>query len=140
MRTLPKAVICDIDGTLAHMNDRSPYDTSKYHEDTKDNFIHNLFALLTEHGTARIIVSGRSEDFREVTEQWLYDHGVSYKHLFMRPSGDTRNDRIIKRELYEKYIQPNYNVLCVLDDRNRVVDMWRNELHLRCLQVADGDF
>lgn len=136
----PTAVICDIDGTLAHMVNRGPYDTSKYLDDVKDDYVHELFASLTQGGIERIIVSGRSDEFRDVTAQWLEGHGITYGHLFMRPKGDNRNDRIIKRELYEKYIEPYYTVKWVIDDRNRVVDMWRNELHLRCLQVADGDF
>lgn len=136
----PTAVICDIDGTLAHMTNRGPYDTSKYADDSKDDLVHELFSALTAHGATRLIVSGRSEDFRDVTEQWLEKHGITYSHLFMRPSGDIRNDRVVKRELYEQYIKPHYTVKCVIDDRNRVVDMWRNELNLICLQVADGDF
>ena len=136
----PTAVICDIDGTLAHMVNRGPYDTSRYADDIKDDFIHRLFALLTSQGAERIIVSGRSNEFREVTEKWLYDHGVTYKHLYMRPAHDKQNDAVVKREVYEKLIAPNYNVICVIDDRNQIVNMWRNELGLRCLQVADGDF
>ena len=42
----PTAVICDIDGTLAHMNDRSPYDTTKYSEDSKDTTVAFIFCLL----------------------------------------------------------------------------------------------
>jgi trehalose-6-phosphatase len=136
----PTAVICDIDGTLAHMVNRGPYDTSKYMDDEKDDFIHSLFSKLTSEGATRIIVSGRSEEFKEVTQNWLHLHGVTYKHLYMRPVHNKQNDAIVKREIYEKLIEPHYNVICVIDDRNRVVNMWRNELHLRCLQVADGDF
>lgn len=137
----PTAIICDIDGTLAHMTNRGPHDTSKYMDDSKDDFVHGLFAALaTKHNATRIIVSGRSEDHREVTEAWLKEHGVTYKHLYMRPTGDRQNDRIVKREIYEQFIEPKYRVVCVIDDRNRVVDMWRNELNLICLQVADGDF
>jgi hypothetical protein len=145
--TLPNAIICDIDGTLAHMTNRGPYDTSKYADDSKDDFVHSLFVMLCDRYQAtRIIVSGRSEDFRDVTEQWLKDRGVTYKHLFMRnpnlldEKGNKLNDAIIKRQIYEKLIRPHYNVVCCIDDRNRVVDMWRNELNLICLQVADGDF
>lgn len=50
-----------------------------------------------------------------------------------------RKDVVIKRELFDRYIRDNYQVLFVLDDRNQVVDMWR-ELGLKCLQVAPGDF
>lgn len=144
--TLPNAVICDIDGTLAHMNGRSPYDPTQYSEDSKDDFVHRLFSLLTSSGEVRIIVSGRSDEYRGITEKWLKDHGITYQHLFMRDhkrvddKGNRVNDAIIKREIYEEHIKPFYNVICTIDDRDRVVNMWRNELGLKCLQVADGDF
>lgn len=134
----PTAVICDIDGTLAHMNDRSPYDPTKYLEDSKDDFVHWAFARLSENAT-RIIVSGRDDDYRADTEKWLENHGITYDHLYMRPSKDKREDSIIKREIYEAYIKDKYKVRCVLDDRNRVVKMWRGH-GLKVLQVADGDF
>lgn len=134
----PTAVICDIDGTLAHMVNRSPYDPTKYLDDEKDDFVHWAFARLSE-GARRIIMSGRDEDYRNDTVTWLANHGITYDFLYMRPSGDKREDSIVKRELYEKHIKNNYDVRCVLDDRNRVVKMWR-EQGLKCLQVADGDF
>jgi hypothetical protein len=59
--------------------------------------------------------------------------------LFMRKTGDIRSDDIVKREIYETHIKPEWNVVCVLDDRQRVVDMWR-EIGLTCLQVDYGDF
>ena len=37
------------------------------------------------------------------------------------------------------FIKDKYRVLFVLDDRNQVVDMWR-DIGLTCLQVADGNF
>ncbi len=134
----PTAVICDIDGTLAHMVNRSPYDPTKYLDDEKDDFVHFAFARLSENST-RIIMSGRDEDYREDTEKWLSNHGITYDHLYMRPSKDRREDSIVKRELYETYVKDKYNVVCVLDDRNRVVNMWR-EIGLKCFQVAEGDF
>jgi predicted kinase len=136
---LPTAVICDIDGTLAHMVNRGPYDTSKYLDDEKDDTIHLVFARLSE-GATRIICSGRSAEFKADTARWLYNHGITYDLLLMRPAGDTRKDSIIKRELYEDHIKGKYNIRVVLDDRNQVVDMWRNELGLKVLQVAEGDF
>jgi hypothetical protein len=58
----------------------------------------------------------------------------------MRKTGDRRADNIVKRELFEARVRNKYNIDFVLDDRNQVVDMWRNELKLTCLQVAEGDF
>ena len=57
----------------------------------------------------------------------------------MRAAGDDRKDEIIKREIYNREIKPAFDVLCVLDDRDQVVRMWR-AMGLTCLQVAPGDF
>jgi hypothetical protein len=71
---------------------------------------------------------------------WIAEHiGVAGEALLMRPSGDSRPDSVVKRELYERYVAPRHTVTAVLDDRNAVVRMWR-DLGLTVLQVADGDF
>ena len=129
------AIMVDVDGTLAHMVDRSPYDYSKVHEDTLDLVVANI----TRRYKHVIIMSGRPEDCREATEKWLRKHDVRFEALHMRPSGDKRPDTEVKWELYQKYVKPNYNIDFVLDDRNRVVKMWRDN-GLKCLQVAEGDF
>jgi hypothetical protein len=86
-----------------------------------------------------ILVSGRMEKNREVTETWLIKNLIHHTALFMRPTDDIRNDTIVKQEIYEREIKGKYNVLFVLDDRDRVVRMWRDQ-GLKCLQVAEGDF
>jgi len=134
----PTAVICDIDGTLAHMNDRSPYDTTKYSEDSKDTTVAFIFERVSKNAT-KIICSGRSEEHRAVTEQWLKDNHINFDHFYMRATGDKRNDAVVKQEIYDTHIKSNYEVMCVLDDRDRVVKMWRDN-GLKCLQVAYGDF
>ena len=136
--SLPKAIICDIDGTLAHMKDRSPFDWSRVGEDEVDPNIKNLLDSLREEYVI-FLVSGRSEACRKETEKWLTENDISYDMLFMRPEYDGRKDSIVKRELFEKCIRPYYDIEFVLDDRNQVVDMWRS-LGLKCLQVAEGDF
>lgn len=59
----------------------------------------------------------------------------------MRKAGDKRNDAIVKQEIWENDISGSgrFDVFFVLDDRNRVVEMWR-EQGLKVLQVAEGDF
>jgi hypothetical protein len=86
-----------------------------------------------------IIVSGRDDTFKDITLKWLTDNGVFVNEIHMRQAGDKREDSIIKQELFEAHIKDKYNVVFVLDDRNRVVDMWRRN-GLKCLQVAEGDF
>lgn len=134
----PRAIICDIDGTIAHMGERSPYDWHRVGSDNPDKIVIDL--LRRHDDRVLILLSGRDAVCRPETVEWLADNRVPFHHLYMRPEGDTRKDSIIKRELFETNIRDNFDVEFVLDDRNQVVDMWRNELGLKVLQVAEGDF
>lgn len=141
------AWLCDIDGTLALRGDRSPYDWSKVGLDAPNKPVITVArALAAKSGL--IFMSGRMEQCREETRQWLHtfvcDRSLpvcmcAYP-LMMRKDGDNRPDQIVKRELYERRVQGLCEIEGVLDDRTRVVRMWRDDLHLTCLQVADGDF
>lgn len=144
---LPNCIIVDIDGTLAHMDGRSPFDYSKVHTDILDQEVALMVSRYYHDGrtttgipeTYVIIVSGREDGCKDITEDWLLNNMVPYDEIHMRKHGDMRDDRIVKKEIYEEYIKPRYNVRFVLDDRDRVVKMWREE-GLKVLQVAEGDF
>jgi len=58
----------------------------------------------------------------------------------MRPEGNNEKDSIIKKRLYDQHIMGKYDIEFVLDDRDQVVEMWRNQIGLTCLQVAYGNF
>jgi hypothetical protein len=57
----------------------------------------------------------------------------------MRSDKDRRADDIVKRELLARMRADQFNPALAIDDRRRVVDMWRAE-GLVCAQVAEGDF
>ncbi len=85
-----------------------------------------------------IIVSGRDLGSCGIqTEDWLLNHEIPHQHLFMRSAGDSREDSIIKREILDRL--PKDRIAFVLDDRDQVVKMWR-ENGLTCLQCAPGAF
>jgi predicted kinase len=132
------AIIVDVDGTVAHHLNRSPYDMSKVLDDYPDTPICSLVRVLSKTYTI-LFVSGREDCAREDTELWFQVHDIPYLKLFMRKTGDNRKDTCIKREIYEADIEPFYNVKYILDDRRTVVDFWR-KMNLCCLQVASGDF
>ncbi|MFP5226631.1 MAG: hypothetical protein ACLGXA_03310, partial [Acidobacteriota bacterium] len=111
---------------------------SQVHTDLPHGHIVQLVKLLRERYPV-IFVSGRKAECREATMDWLFSNVGFTDPLFMRADGDNRDDRIVKEEIYRREIEGKYNVLFVLDDRNRVVEKWR-ELGLPCLQVAKGDF
>ena len=144
----PGAIIVDIDGTLAHIPEggRSPYDYSRVGEDEFDEVIAEIANDWQREDYAHLlIVSGRDDSCRADTIEWLLDYPVYFDDLFMRPSdardgcGNKIPDYQVKYDLFNKHIRGKYNVRFVLDDRQQVVDMWR-QLGLKCLQVAPGDF
>jgi hypothetical protein len=67
-------------------------------------------------------------------------HQIPFDELLMRKTGDNRKDSIIKKEIFMEHVQNKYFIEFILDDRNQVVDMWRNDLQLPCFQVYYGDF
>jgi len=135
------AIIVDVDGTIAlNVSGRSPYDMTRLLEDAPNLPICNLVKEFHQKGYAIIIVSGREDCGKDDTEIWLKINEIPYEQLFMRKTGDHRKDFIIKEEIYHQYIEQEYDVRYVLDDRKQVVEIWRDKLQLCCLQVAFGDF
>ena len=144
MSDKPSAILVDIDGTIALRGDRDPYDASKAMEDAVNwTVVRVVRALLRYSAYQCMLVTGRDERDRDVTEYWLRAHQLDgtfgYPLLYMRPRGDNRPDDVVKEEIYRAHIEPHYTVFCVFDDRDRVVQMWRR-IGLTCLQVADGAF
>lgn len=148
-----KAIIVDIDGTIALRDNRSPFDYEKVYTDKVDHrMAHLLKNLINETEYEVFFVTGRENigNCYELTKKWLNDNiyplqghdgffPVDNWRLLMRGEGDHRSDEITKKEIYENHIAPWYDVVCVFDDRNRVVKMWR-DLGLLVAQVYDGDF
>lgn len=145
------AIIVDMDGTFSLLNGRNPYDASKCDENDLPNWpvIHAVEALY-DAGYKVVFCSGREDRFKEPTERFIQKYFCKWSEdimgyiprdfiLFMRKTKDNRKDSIIKEEIYNEHIKGIFNVLCVFDDRQQVVDKWR-ELGLTCFQVAPGQF
>lgn len=148
------AIIFDIDGTLADCEHRRHHVTGKkkdwdafYSEMEKDpckeNVIHLLLRFATSNKFKRtpiLLVTGRPERYREITYDWIVDKiGYFFRDIYMRPDGDSTPDDELKKKIYMEQIEPLYDVKLVLDDRDKVVKMWRS-LGLECWQVAEGNF
>lgn len=138
----PKAVLFDLDGTMAKHVARSPYDYSRVRTDEVHTHIRKLVNGYYDSGYVCMGFSGRPDidNVRADTERWLDDNDVLFHKLYMRPADQlTVNDADVKQFLFDKYIRDNYDVEIMLDDRNRVVRRMR-KLGVNVLQVADGDF
>lgn len=129
------AVIIDLDGTLTSAEWRTPM----VREGKKDwpaffaamgrdapvEPLVRLTRLLAESVTI-LIVSGRPAEHEDTIRAWLERFDVPFDALVLRPEGDYRPDHVLKRELYERFIEPRFDVLFVIDDRPKVIEMWRD--------------
>ena len=139
-KELPKALICDLDGTLCLMNGRNPFDASSCDADLLNQPVGNLLKNYHQLGYKILLVSGREDKYEAPTLRFLEKHALPFDLLRMRKARDNRKDALVKTEIYNLYIKDQFFVEFVLDDRNQVVDLWRKELQLPCFQVNYGDF
>ena len=149
MKELPfrqDTVVVDLDGTLADVNHRIPLvktdhpDWDEFYKRVADDKLNvwckKLIKGMRESGHRVVIVSARPQTLLEVTSSWLYKHGVIVDNIFMlrevnKGKIDFTPDRELKRRWLAKYGKER--VLFAVDDRQRVVDMWREE-GVVCLQ------
>ena len=140
----PKAIICDIDGTIAlrQVLGRSPYDMARVGEDLLNLPVALVVRAMYSVGYSIVFTSGRDESAHYDTKQWIEEEvGIPFFDLYLRDIGDVRDDAAVKKEMLDS-IRALYDIVVVLDDRNRVVDMWRAE-GVPCFQVCsreEGDF
>ena len=136
----PRIVLVDIDGTVAIRGERGPYEWGRVGEDKPNNAVISLVRALHQAGNDITFISGRSSICRHATSNWLSMHVLKNYELIMREDNDFRPDEIIKKELVETNFSDLSQILLVIDDRTKVVKMWRHTLGLTCIQVNDGDF
>lgn len=139
---MKKLYVFDLDGTIANLEHRlhlieGPLkDWNTFSElcdkDEPITWIIDLVkaidAYLLEEDVI-LILSARIETVREKTIAWLEKHGVPFNELFMRKDGDYRPDFIIKEEMLRYFLDfnPDLQVQFIVEDRQSVVDMWRDK-------------
>lgn len=122
---LPKCVIFDMDGTLALMNGREPYEYLKAGEDLPNYPMVDIAKMFCNREDITVIIlSGRSDISYDVTSNWLHSYGINYDFLYMRRDGDYNKDTIIKEEIFNKEINNKYLIYAVFDDRQIMTRMW----------------
>lgn len=139
----PRAVLVDLDGTTALKGDRGfhDYDERVFYDLPNTNVITVIRAVI-DAGITPVYLSGRKgfDECRTATHAWINKHvRAGAQWLYMRDENDNRPDYIVKAELFDKFVRDSWNVVAAFDDRNQVVNMYR-EMGLTVLQVAPGAF
>jgi hypothetical protein len=135
--------VFDLDGTLADIShrvhlvqsDKPDWDAfySLIPGDDLNSWCKELMDAMCEKHEV-VIVSGRPKRCLKDTKEWLEKYEVPYHKLYLvREDKDYRPDHELKKKWLDGY--GRNKILFVVDDRTRVVDMWRNE-GIICLQCA----
>ena len=147
-----KTVIFDLDGTLALIDSRRElslkdngkidwdvfFDSKMISLDDPNQPVIDMANMLSKQGYTIMILSGRSDVTYQATIDWLNKHDIWFDNLIMRPQNHLYKPDNDLKQMWLDSIGKD-NVAMVFDDRNQVVDMWRDN-GLTCFQVADGDF
>lgn len=120
----PQAILVDIDGTLAIRGARGVFEFEKCGMDSLCEQVCAIVVALRPLFKI-IVMSGREDRFENATRKWLEKYEVPFDKLIMRKTDDKRRDDIVKKELYEQHVEGKYNLFFALDDRPRVIKMWR---------------
>ena len=93
---------------------------------------------LRAQGYPIVIVTARPDDYdyRQKTLDWLQTFNVEYAGFYMRKSKDYRPDVIVKREILDQMLADGWVPIMALDDRKKIIDMWR-ENGIPALQVNE---
>jgi hypothetical protein len=131
-------IVVDMDSTICANLTRRPF----YEGDWKEKLIYDtplagpisIVRAQKMTGTCDVIIlTGRREDGREATEEWLKTYNVPYDRLYMRGTSDYTKGDVFKEKILTNFILPKYNVLFAMDDDNKCVEMFRRN-GLICLQ------
>lgn len=129
-----KAVIFDLDGTLA-----DTVDPNGHHKENHEGFRQHIRGAdanqdvvdkvrkANEKGRDVVIMTARSAHYRDATKKWLHEKGIPYNSLIMRPKDDLRKDKVVKKDLLEHNVLPNFQVKKAYDDKEKNVKMFRKE-------------
>ena len=151
----PKIIIFDLDGTLADINQRRKaainmgggkidwdffFDPKNVALDAPNMSVITTAQTFKKQGFKIFIFSGRLDNSKDVTIKWLKHWNVPFDKLQMRP--DNKKDKFTPDDvLKQNWLNDldKKDILCVFDDRQKVVDMWRAN-GIPCFQVAPGNF
>ena len=146
----PKAVIYDLDGTLADVSPHLHLVDPRHPEFIAVNLdlFHELAESAQPHqwaiemanlhwalGWQIVIMTARSERYRAQTTRWLQAHGIRFDSLHMRADDDLSVDTLCKSRTLDQ-IQVNFDVQIAVDDNPYVLALLK-ERGIRTI-VAPG--
>jgi len=132
----PTIVVFDVDGVLADVRhrlrhvERTPKDWAAFFDAMDaDGPLEDGIELARRHaadGHRIVYLTGRNEDYRAITSNWLARHGLPDGRLVMRRADDRRPARLFKPAALRR-IAADGPVVSVVDDDDAVVAVLRRD-------------
>jgi len=147
---MEKAVIFDIDGVLAKKSPDRDY--REYDKVDLDSPVEAVFEILNRYlfdeDYVIIFITGRKESCKIKTMNFIAENteldfiynstecnGESEQEeyfldnfkLYMREDNDNRKAEVLKKEIYDKHIKGEYEVVLVFEDDPVVCEMYKKE-------------
>lgn len=141
-----KIAVFDIDGTLSdnahrqvHINEQNK---DCFHEESIHDALFEEVAHLARHYYKHpdykvVLITGRPSIYRSITMKWLTKNYIKYDNLYMNNTDDS--DWVFKKLILDELNNDKDSVVIVFEDRQRCVDMWRDNGVL-CMQCDYGQF
>lgn len=141
-------IIYDIDGTLADISHRkhfiegdvkdwASFNANCVSDEPIPEMVDRIKLDIEEEKHWVFLMTGRSAEYRDITEQWMTKHGIYHDGLLMRNEGDYRPDTEVKKQFGRLIQERGLEIIEVYEDRPSVIRMWRS-IGVPVTDVGDG--
>lgn len=141
-------IICDLDGTLCNVDHRLAHvkgenkDWKQFYAGISNDPVREDVrkSLITAFnmGACIVFVSGRPDTYKQETLAWLHKNNINFfTSLIMRQNGDNRPDEEVKQGILDTFFKNKEEIALVIDDRPKVIRMWRAN-GLQVMDVGSG--
>jgi hypothetical protein len=145
-------IVVDLDGTLCNSGHREHLARAKQWDEfhsllSEDEPWPDVAKFISSFDIADdtifIGLTGRNERYRPATLDWLFKHDLHLDSLLMRPDNDFNPDHELKPQMLDRWLESegltHADVWLILEDREKVVEAWRNIGH-NCWQVRASGY
>lgn len=128
-------VVFDIDWTLADIDHRLHHikketkDRKSFYTNMENDkvmlWVKEILEAMIDRWYQIVLLTGRSNEYCEETLSRLRSNWILFSHLLMRKSWNKDQDTEVKRWIYNRALK-RQNVLFAVEDRTRVIEMWKD--------------
>lgn len=127
-----QGTLVDVSGIRHLVETDGPKNFPEFHRRTGDcpampGTVQGLWNAIHDENTVVAILTGCTDDFRDVLDAWMIRNDVVAHVVRMRRAGDFRRDVEVKREMLQWLRDRGLNPTRAWDDNPNVAALWESE-------------